>query len=70
LIARVASNAAVLGRHPRLLRAGVRRDALPEADQAFWARLRAAGGVERFLDEPDVVLTEGNALVVGRVPAA
>jgi ubiquinone/menaquinone biosynthesis C-methylase UbiE len=41
---------------------------LPEADRAFWAGLRVAGGVERFLDEPDVVLAEGNVLVVGTVP--
>ena len=42
--------------------------AQPDADRAFWSRLREAGGVARLLDDPDLVLAEGAVLVVGRVP--
>ena len=34
--------------------------------QAIWEE----GGVERFLDKPDLVLAEGSVLVFGRVPGA
>lgn len=41
---------------------------LPLADREVWARLRDPAGLERFLDDPDCSLVEGNLLTVGRVP--
>lgn len=42
---------------------------LPAADQEVWAQLRDPAGLERFLDDPDCALIEGNILTVGTVPA-
>ena len=41
---------------------------LSAEDQAYWARLREPGEVERLLDHPDFYSCEGNILAVGRVP--
>jgi len=41
---------------------------LPAEDRACWTALREEDGVARFLDAPDLVLTEGNVVVIGRVP--
>jgi SAM-dependent methyltransferase len=41
---------------------------LPEADQAVWARFRDPDALERFLNDPDCWLIEGNILVVGMTP--
>jgi arsenite methyltransferase len=43
---------------------------LPAADREAWEGLRDPDTLDRFLDDPDTCLIEGNVLAVGRVPAA
>ena len=41
---------------------------LPETDHEVWARFRDPTQIERFLDDPDCWLAEGNLLTVGTTP--